>query len=129
MADRKKTTATVASYYASLRELDFDAVLATMSPDIVQFCPVGDAPNTGRESVRKFFEGMLSYFEAIAIKEEFLYATGDDAAAKWVVNAILQGGRSLSFEGIDVFAFDDSGLISEIKAYWDPAELLGAVGQ
>ena len=114
----------IADYFAATRAMDAEAWLKTMAPEIRSYDPVGTPPTQGLDAMRKYFAGITGLCKKIGMTEQSIFVCGNQAAVKWTGQAIGQNGRSVSFEGIDVFCLNPAGCISEILAYWDPQVLL-----
>ncbi len=127
MVDPEKVKETVRAYFAATRALDIEALLATCAEDVVMHSPVGEPPRRGREEVRKFFMTIIDFFDTVGLTEEFLFAIPGEAAAKWNCRGIAVNGRSVSFEGIDVYKINDEGKIREFWGYWDPGVLVSSL--
>ncbi|MCP4753165.1 MAG: hypothetical protein GY866_19930 [Proteobacteria bacterium] len=115
----------VAKYYTSIRNLDADAWAAGFAEAGTLEDPVGTPViGGGRDKLKRFFSNAVqSVFASFEMNEESVFAVPDGAAVKWSCQAATHNGDALSFQGISVFEFDDSGLIGSMKAYWDPTKL------
>jgi hypothetical protein len=78
--------------------------------------------------LRALFSGVLEQFETFGLTEESVFLATSGAAVKWPGRGRAKNGRSVEFEGIDVFALDPDGRIRSLHAYWDAAPFLAAVG-
>ena len=114
---------TVAAYTTAHSAGDVDAVAALFSEDAVVADPVDQPAHQGREAVRAFFAGTHEMLDAMD-----LHATGPvRAVGNWAavpLEAITtMGDLRMVVEIIDVFTFDDDGLIADMKAYWTAADI------
>ncbi len=114
----------VADYFAATRAMDIEAWLKTMAPNIRSFDPVGTQPTEGLAAMRQYFAGIAGLCKKIGMTEQSIFVCGNQAAVKWAGQAVSRAGRTISFEGIDVFCLNPEGRIQEILAYWDPQVLL-----
>jgi steroid Delta-isomerase len=121
------TEQAVAEYFAALRAMDADRWVATFAPTATSNDPVGTPPLQGHEAIRAFITGVFSLFENCGLTENNVFIAGNTAAVKWTGYGTGKNGRSVSFEGIDFITVDDSGKISLVDAYWDPAPVLATV--
>src|SRR5215208_2947100 len=111
----------VGDYFAATRSMDVEAWLATFAVDAISHDPVGGRPLEGHDSLRQFFGGIAGAFEAVGLTEDSVFVSGNEAAVKWTGRGVGKNGRQVTFEGIDVFKFNDDGKIQTIWAYWNPA--------
>ncbi|HYG79480.1 MAG TPA: nuclear transport factor 2 family protein [Pyrinomonadaceae bacterium] len=114
----------VKAYFAAIRAMDVEAWLATMSPDAVSYDPVGAPPTVGHDGLRQFFDAIAGAFEKVGLTEDHVFIAGNGAAVKWTGQGRGKNKRDVRFEGIDIFEFNDSGLIQTVRAYWNPAEVM-----
>jgi steroid Delta-isomerase len=128
MSTRSENLETLRTYYTALRTLDVDSAVKTFAQDAEMHCPIGEPPNMGQDGVRNFFVSVIEHFEAIAVTEEFMHCLEESAAAKWRCSGISTSGRTVEFEGVDLFHFTPEGKIRTLHAYWDPTALLSAIG-
>jgi hypothetical protein len=45
-----------------------------------------------------------------------------EAAMVWTINGVTHEGP-VSFDGVDVFRFDEADLISSVRAFWERSSL------
>ena|SRR3954464_843839 len=114
----------VRAYFAAIRAMDAEAWVATFASDATDYDPVGAPPTVGHEALRQFFNAIAGAFKTINFTEDHIFIAGDGAAVKWTGTGTGQNGRHVRFEGIDVFEFNQEGLIQTMRAYWNPAEVL-----
>lgn len=114
----------VAGYFAALRAMDGEAWLACFAADAIAHDPVGAPPNIGQAALRQYFIDASGAFECLALVEEQVFVCGQRAAVKWCGEGTGRNGRSVRFEGIDVFEFNPRGKIRQLWGYWDPAAML-----
>lgn len=102
---------------------DVDAVAALFAPDAVVADPVDQPAHEGRDAVREFFAGTHAMLDAMD-----LHATGPvRAVGSWAAVPLeavtTMGDLRLVVDIIDVFTFDDEGLIADMRAYWTAADI------
>jgi steroid delta-isomerase len=114
----------VADYFRAIREMDLEAWLATFAIDAVSHDPVGGQPLKGHDSLRQFFTGIAGAFDTVGLTEDSVFISGEGAAVKWTGRGVGKNDREVSFEGIDVFEFNDAGKIQTMWAYWNPAAMM-----
>jgi len=114
----------VKAYFAAIRAMDAESWVATFAPDAVSYDPVGAPPTAGHDALRQFFEAICAAFKKVGMTEDHIFIAGNGAAVKWTGSGKGKNGRNVRFEGIDVFDFNEAGLIQTVRAYWNPAEVL-----
>ena len=114
----------VADYFAAIRAMDVEGVVATFAANAVSHDPVGGPAIEGLAGIRQFFQGMTSAFEEAGLTENHVFISGDGAAVKWTGHGIGKNGREVNFEGIDVFKVNEEGKIQNLWAYWDAAAMM-----
>jgi len=122
---RETVEQTLNAYYTALNDLAPDAFVDTFAPDAVSNDPVGAPPNEGHAGIRQFINGIAGAFSKVSMSQDFTSIAGDRAAVKWTVNGTMANGRSVTFEGIDVFELGPDGKIQRLWGYWDPSVLAG----
>lgn len=114
----------IKNYFAAIRAMDVEAWIATFAPDATSYDPVGAPPTAGHEALRQYFNAIAGAFKKINFSEDHIFIAGDGAAVKWTGTGTGKNGRDVRFEGIDIFEFNQAGLIQTIRAYWNPAEVM-----
>ncbi len=115
----------VRAYFAALRVMDRQAWVNTFANDAVSHDPVGAPPMVGHDSLGQFFDSVTAAFKKVGLTENDVFITGNSAAVKWTGHGISKQGRSVHFEGIDVFEVNEEGKIQTLHGYWNPAEMMG----
>ena len=114
----------IKAYFAALRAMDPKAWVATFAPDGVSYDPVGAPPTVGHDALGQFMTAIMAAFEKVGLTEDHVFIAGNGAAVKWTGRGKGKNGRDVRFEGIDIFEFNDDGLIQTVRAYWNPAEVM-----
>lgn len=114
----------IKAYFAAIRAMDVEAWVATFAPDAMSYDPVGAPPNVGHDALRQFFNAIAGAFKTVNMTEDHVFIAGDGAAVKWTGTGTGKNGRNVRFEGIDIFEFNQAGLIQTIRAYWNPMEMM-----
>lgn len=109
-------------YAATMTNKDRDGWLSTFAPDAVQVDPVGSPPNVGREAIGGFWDSMVAGADSVSFEVRQLHVCAPDAALEFTVTA-RTGDGGIRFDGVDVVTVDDAGLISNLRAYWDPTRM------
>jgi steroid Delta-isomerase len=111
------------AYFTAISTLDAEQWVAIFAPDGTSYEP-GNPPFTGHNALRQFFNGIAAGFEAIEMKPDQIFPLGNEAAVKWSAHGKGRNGRTVTFEGIDVFVVNEADMIQSVKAYWNPAALM-----
>jgi steroid delta-isomerase len=114
----------VKAYFAAIRSMDMEAWIATFAPDAVSYDPVGAPPTAGHDALRQFFSAIVGAFDKVGLTEDQIFIAGNGAAVKWTGRGKGKNGREVRFEGIDIFEFNEEGLIQTMRGYWNPAEVM-----
>ncbi len=104
--------------------MDVEAWLATFAEDAISEDPYGSPPMKGKDALSQFFNGIASAFETIDMRADQVFISGNAAAVKFTIAGRGKNGRDIKAEGIDVFEFDEAGLIQRLRAYWNPAAMI-----
>jgi len=81
----------------------------------------GEPPLEGREAIRQVYRelfGAVARFDGLPAHT---YIQGNGVAVQYRGQLTATRGGTVAVEGIDNFALDEAGLITEIRYYWDPA--------
>ena len=107
-----------AAFRAAVEAGDHAGMVAALAPEAVLHSPVTFKPFEGREAVSRLFAILLETFEDFSYTDEF----EADGRAALVFRARI-GDREV--EGLDLFRFDDDGLIADLTVMVRP--LSGAI--
>jgi steroid delta-isomerase len=103
-----------------------EAVLELFADEISVEDPVGGAAGThieGREAVRAFFrEGFARSKPVPTLTGPIRTTLGNEAAMPFTLRLEL-AGRAHEIDVIDAVAFDVSGKITRLRAFWNPDEI------
>jgi steroid delta-isomerase len=108
---------TIRAYAAAWGARDREAWLRTFATDAIQEDPVGDPVRRGQREIGEFWDRAMARYESIEIIPREIFVIGHEAAMVWTINGVTKEGAA-SFDGVDVFQFDDSGLITRVRAFW-----------
>lgn len=120
----------VQQYFAASRSNHkVDDMIACFAEDCVCYDPAEAPALQGKAGLHQFLQGIAGIFETVELVEEFISVNGNEAAVKWTGNGIGVNGRSVTFQGIDLFEVNSDGKIQSMRGYWHPtamvAELMG----
>lgn len=114
----------IEAYFAAISALDSERCVSLFAKDGQSHDPYGGRPWTGHANLKKFFAGVAMTWASLEMKPETVYYGGNRAAAKWTATGQSKSGKTVQFEGINVFEFDDQGYIERLCAYWDAGGLM-----
>ncbi len=114
----------IATYYANMAAMNPQGWVENFAEDAVSHDPVGEPPAKVHEGFREFIGQLQAVFASLEAATEHIFITGDEAAVKWKIQGISKTNKTVIFEGITVFEFNDSGKIKTTRAYWDPAAMV-----
>jgi steroid delta-isomerase len=109
---------TIRAYAEAWRARDRRAWLATFAPDATQEDPIGSGVRRGQEQIGAFWDDAMASYEWIEIVPREIHIVRSEGVMVWTINGERTDGK-VSFDGVDVFEFDDSGRIASVRAYWD----------
>lgn len=109
-------------YIRALNASDLDAIVALYAPDAVVEDPVGSVPYRGHAAIRAFYAGSLALKLQVQLEGE-VRATANVAAFAFRVSFVWNG-QATTISPIDVFHFNEQGLISQMQAVFGPANTL-----
>lgn len=124
MPSQEQLLGVVQAYVDAFDKGDVDAVVALFSENATVEDPVGTPPKRGLAEIRSFYAGSM----ATGAKLELLGAprcAADYVAFPFTVSLDWQG-RWQVIEVIDTFRLDDSGRITEMRAFFGPANITSA---
>lgn len=83
--------------------------------------PVGSEPHRGHDAIAQFYSAL----DGAQISTELLHlrVAGCNAAFHFRV-ATKAGGQTFIIEPIDVMTFDSDGLITSMRAFWSPEDMI-----
>jgi steroid Delta-isomerase len=116
--DEKMRTA-VHSYAAALNAGDAKAIAALYAEDAVVEDPVGTTPKQGRAAILAFYEGSVGVPLRVALEGEVRCAASECAFAFSV--SFSYQGQATTIRPIDTMRFNDAGQITQMRAYFGPA--------
>jgi len=116
--------AVVGQYFATIRRMDPDAWVACFTEQATGYEPGAPAPLQGHAALRQFLAGVLTAFQAIDLREDHVFSSGNRVAVKFTGHGTGKNDRKVIFEGIDVFEINQEGKIQTMWGYWDPAAMM-----
>lgn len=64
----------------------------------------------------------MAGYRSLEIVPREIFVVGREAALVWTINATTTAG-SVTFDGVDVFRFDNDGRITNVRALWERGPL------
>lgn len=123
MPSTEHMIATVERYAAAHSAGDVDTIASLFAEDAVVADPVDQPVHVGREAVRAFFAGTHDMLDSMELSITGPVRAVDRFAAVPLQAVSTMGGAKVAIDIIDVFTFGDDGLVAEMRAYWNPAEI------
>ncbi|WP_334143178.1 SgcJ/EcaC family oxidoreductase [Rhabdothermincola sp.] len=123
MPSPEEIRAVVTRYLEAMSAGDKEGYVALFAPDATIEDPVGTDVHRGHDEIRAFWDMVHTLSSSIT-----LVPTGPARVAGREVAFPMQaisdvGGSKVVVDIIDVFALDDEGRITSMRAFWDPAEM------
>jgi len=115
------------NYFAALSQINRAAYLACFGQDAVVHDPYGGRPLQGVDGLNRFMDNMERTWAAFSMEPGESFTAGDRTAVGWKAKATTKAGKTAEFAGINVFTFDDTGLICQLEAYWDVKAMLSQI--
>ncbi len=116
--------AVIVAYFANIAAMNPEGWVENFAEDAVSYDPVGEPPTKVHEGFRAFIGQLQAAFEKLEPTTEHMFIAGNSAAVKWTMQGVSKSGKSITFEGITVFEFNDAGKIQTTHAYWNPAAMV-----
>jgi steroid delta-isomerase len=122
-ADAATIRATVEAYCTAFTKGDREGYVALFAEDAWIEDPVGSPRHEGREALRSFFDQTRSMADTIELRltGPIRVAAGECAFPMQALPDL--GGTRFVMDIIDVMTFDDAGLITTMRAFFDAAEM------
>jgi steroid delta-isomerase len=122
MPDRSAIEKTIRTYAAAWAARNREGWLDTFADLATQEDPVGERTRRGRGEIGEFWDRAMSGYESLEIRPRHIFVTGREAAMEWPINAATPEGL-ITFDGVDVFTFDEAARIVSGRAYGKRARI------
>ncbi|MEC0370461.1 nuclear transport factor 2 family protein [Paenibacillus chibensis] len=110
------------SYLDCFNQDDLEGILALYAEHAVLEDPAGTAPIRGKAAIREFYGRVVNGKTRISREEPIRGSHGNSGAM--AIHIETQTPDSiLVFHVIEVMEFDESGLITSMKAYWGRSDM------
>jgi steroid Delta-isomerase len=116
MPSAEQVRATVERYVEAFQKGDREGWLACFADDAVQFDPVTEPPNVGRDAIAAFWDQTHQLADGFGIDVHWIHACGDEAVLAFTVQV---NGAGIEFDIADVMQIGDDGRITQLRAYFD----------
>ena len=127
MADDSTIHATIDAYIAAFSASDREGYLACFADDATLEDPVGSPRREGREAIGAFWDETHAVPDRIELRPLGLRVViGSEAAFTLEARPNL-GGEDYVLDVVDVLTFDDTGRITSLRAFFDPATMRPAI--
>ncbi len=122
MTDQIAIEATIRAYAAAWAVRDREAWLRTFAMDATQEDPVGDPVRRGHNEIGGFWDREMARYQFIKLIPREVFVIGREAVMVWTINGVTPEG-AVSFDGVDLFHFDEGDRITSVRAFWQRASL------
>ncbi len=116
---RDHVEATVKTYLATFATKDMAARLALFAEGAEADDPVGLPTHVGKDALVAFWtpsdEGPAQFSSTL----HRVVVCGNEAMAHFTVAMEMPGMGAVAIEGFETLAFDDTGKITRLRAFWD----------
>lgn len=112
-------TAVADSYLQSLNEKNLHGILSLYADSATVEDPVGSKIVSGKEAVRQFYTGAVTY-DLVLTRTGPVRVAGMEAAFPFDLKMKINGALMIT-NIIDVFRFDEAGKIVSMRAFWGPS--------
>lgn len=96
-------------------------IVALYREDATVEDPVGSEPHVGHAAIKKFYD-VIEPLERSS--ELFTVRVAGDSAAFSFRIVTRFGEQNFTLDPIDVMTFDENGLISSMRAFWSPDDMV-----
>ena len=109
-------------YVRTVNGREPQAIAALFAEDGVQADPASNPANVGRPAIAAFFEASVGASDTWTFHADRVHTCAPNAAIDFRIE-LVTAGTPMAIAGIEVFTFDDEGLIRSVYAYWDDADV------
>ena len=122
MTEKLNTATFVERYFKATQSSDAATWTACFATDATVDDPVGSPVIRGTDAILKRGKEFMANFQTVGLYPEYVSVDNLRAAAKWTGRGVTKDDRSLKFEGINFFEFDETGKITNLVGFWNPAD-------
>jgi len=102
---------------------DLDDLLARFSDGAELHRPEVDTQEATADA-EAFWKAYRAQFDEISTEFTHRSETDQHAALEWQSRGRLAAGRDITYRGVSLLAFDDTGLVTRFATYYDTAAFL-----
>jgi steroid Delta-isomerase len=124
MTNNTNTTAFINHYFEATQSNNASTWASCFATDATVDDPVGNPPIQGTDAILERGKEFMANFETVGLYPEYVSVDNLRAAAKWNGQGVMKDGRSVKFEGINFFQFDETGKIVNLIGFWNPADMV-----
>ena len=110
----------VTAYFAGTQSMDADEWYSAFASDAVVDDPVGTPIKQTPDQIREMGKGFLEPFSKIGLYESFVHVVGNEAVARWQGRGMTKEGHEVTFDGINLFTFNNDGKITNLRGFFSP---------
>ena len=125
MPSHEEMVRAVERYVDAFEKGDPEGVVALFAADATVEDPVGSPAHRGLEAICAFYTGSMA--TGAKLKLDGPVRTTAEYAA-FAFSVILDFGGRKQVDVIDVFRFDEAGKVTEMRAFFGPANMQGFEG-
>jgi steroid delta-isomerase len=118
MTSRQQMLRWLANYWDVLRSMDADRWVDLYTGDASVEDPVGGPVFRGKAELRAFFDGVKRGVHLLDLAPETIILTPPHAAVRFATRVVPRRGAEFQLRGIVTYAFDVSGKVTQMRAYW-----------
>lgn len=114
---------------------DREGWLGLFAPGAVVEDPVGPSfldregrGHRGIEAISRFWDNVIATAEGIQFTIADSFANGSCCANVGTITMTLDGGAKMIVDCVMIYTIDDSGLITSLRAHWEPERALATLG-
>lgn len=123
MPDAEQIRVTVQRYAEVFSAGDQEGYLALFADDATLEDPVGGDVHRGKDAIRSFFEATRAMTPSIELALTGpVRVAGQEAAFPGEARPTI-GGDTMVIPVVDTLRFDEEGRITQLRAFWDFADL------
>src|SRR3954470_22883496 len=121
VATEEQIRAAVSAYVEHSNKRDIDALVGLFAENAQQEDPVGAPTNVGHAAIRTFFENVRQMGSLQLEVQCDAIVIGNEAILCFSAVTDLGEQRATVPFIVDHFTFDDAGLITSLRAFWEPS--------
>lgn len=119
---KDRWTSILQRYLAACERRDIADVTACFASDATILDPLGE--QIGTAAIRDYFQRIYADLAALSFETGPISWCDSSCAVSWKGQAWRHDGTSLTYQGVDVFTFDQDAWIAKLWAFWLPEDLV-----